>query len=263
MCCCPSFVIAVPGPWIAVHGAVLTDAGWVFQPLTDLVNLQFDPCNHRRMLNIARLFLALRESLQELDIFYKTIKHQKVSVLWPSIREYKGIQFKYLERLLPECLSKAVFKAQTLPNNEMIVVKFTDSYSADAHRLLERERLAPPLRYFSGDDERFKKPGGLEMVVMDFIPENSDASLSQQGRKDVRHAIDLLHQAGYVFGDLRLANILNLQDGHAMLVDFDWSGPAEQVFYPMGLNEEIGWPATCGAGTPIRKEDDLFMFEKL
>jgi hypothetical protein len=66
----------VPGPWIAVHGAVLTDAGWVFQPLTDLVNLQFDPYNHHRMLNVARLFLALRESLQELDTFYKGIKHQ-------------------------------------------------------------------------------------------------------------------------------------------------------------------------------------------
>jgi serine/threonine protein kinase len=89
------------------------------------------------------------------------------------------------------------------------------------------------------------------------------SSLTQQGLKDVCHALDLLHRAGYVFGDLRLANILNLQDGHATLVDFDWSGPVEKVFYPMGLNKEIEWPVTCDAGTPIRKDDDLFMFGNL
>jgi hypothetical protein len=253
----------VPGPWIAVHGAALTDVGWVVQPLTDLVNLQFDPYDPDRMLNVARLFLALRESLKELDTFYKDIERQEVSVLWPSIHAYEGVQFEYLERLLPECLSKAVFKARTRPNNEMIVVKFTNSYGADAHRLLERKQLAPRLRYFSGDDERFKKPGGLEMVVMDFIPESFNPSLTEQGVEDVRDALDLLHQAGYVFGDLRPANILNLRDGHAMLVDFDWSGPAEEVFYPMGLNQEIEWPATCDVGVPIRTDDDLFMFENL
>jgi hypothetical protein len=237
--------------------------GWVVQPLTDMVNLQFDPYDPDRMLNVARLFLALRESLKELDTFYNEIEHQKAAILWPSIRAYQGVQFEYVERLLPDCLSKAVFKARTLPNNEMIVVKFTNSYGVDAHRLLQGEQLAPRLRYFSGDDKGFKKPGGLEMVVMDFMPEYSDSPLTKQGLEDVRRALDLLHQAGYVFGDLRLANILNLQDGHAMLVDFDWSGVAEQVFYPMGLNKEIEWPATCDAGAPIRKDDDLFMFGNL
>jgi hypothetical protein len=129
-------VVAVPGPWIAVRGAALTDVGWVVQLLPDLVHLQFDPYDPDRMLNVARHFLALRESLKELDTFYKEIEHQKVSVLWPLIRAYEGVQFEYLERLLPECLSMAMLKARMLPNNEMIVVKFTNSYGADAHRLL-------------------------------------------------------------------------------------------------------------------------------
>ena len=184
----------------------------IVQPLTDLVNLQFDPYDTGRMLNIGRLFLALRESLKELDTFYKPIQSKKACVLWPSIREYEGVQSEYLERLLPHCLSKAVFKARTQPKNEIIVVKFTNSYGVDAHRLLEKENLAPKLRYFSGDDEGFKKPGGLEMVVMDFISDTSDSPLTDQGRKDVEHAVGLLHKAGYVFGDLRLDNILNLQD---------------------------------------------------
>jgi len=100
-CCCPSFVIAAPGPWIAVHGAVLCDAGWVVQPLTDLINLQFDPYDTSRMLNIARLFLALGESLKELDTFYEEIEKRTASILWPSICTYKGMQFEYIERLLP------------------------------------------------------------------------------------------------------------------------------------------------------------------
>ena len=253
----------MPGPWIAVHGAVLCEAGWVVQPLTDLVNLQFDPYDTDRMLDVARLFLALRESLKELETFYKELETRETLTLWPSIRAYEGFRFEYFERLLPECLSKAVFKARTQPNDELVVIKFTKSYGVNVHRLLEREKLAPRLRYFSGDDKGFKKPGGLEMVVMDFIPGTSDSPLTDQGRKDVSRALELLHEAGMVFGDLRLPNILNLQDGHAMIVDFDWSGLDGQVCYPMGLNEEIEWPPGCGPAIPIRKAHDLFMFGKL
>ena len=240
---------------------MLSDAGWIIQPLTDLVNLQFDPYDDGRMHNIARLFLALRESLKELDTFYKQIENEEAPMLWPSIREYQGVQFEYLGRLLPEYLSKAVFKARVL-NGNLIVVKFTNSYGVDAHRLLEKEKLAPKLRYFSGGDEGFKKPCGLEMVVMDFIPD-TNSPLTDQGRKDVEHVVGLLHKAGYVFGDLRLPNILNLQDGHAMMVDFDWSGLEGQVVYPMGLNKEIQWPPGSGTGMPIEKSHDIFMLQKL
>ena len=252
------------GPWIAVHGAVLCEAGWVVQPLTDLVNLQFDPYDTDRMLNIGRLFLALNESLKELDTFYKGLKTQGTLTLWPSIRGYKDTRFEYFERLLPEHPSKAVFKARTQPDDKLVVIKFTKSYGVNAHRLLEREGLAPGLRYFSGEDKDFKKPGGLEMVVMDFISDTSDSlTLTDQGRKDVSRALEVLHEAGLVFGDLRHPNILNLQNGHAMIIDFDWSGLDGEVFYPMGLNPELQWPPGCGTAMPIRKADDLFMFEKL
>jgi hypothetical protein len=152
--------------------------GWVVQPLTDLVNLQFDPYDTSRML--ARLFFALRESLKKLDAFYKEIEKQAVSILWPSIRTYGGMQFEYIERLLPKCRSKAVFKGHMLPNNESIVIKFTNSYSADAHRILEKEGLAPRLRYFSGDDTSFEKPGGLEMVVMNFVHQQNRLDRGQE-----------------------------------------------------------------------------------
>jgi hypothetical protein len=97
-----------------------------------------------------------------------------------------------------------------LPNGEFIAIKFTNSYCVDAHRLLEKEGLALRLRYFSGDDAAFKKPGGLEMVIMDFVEEDSKSHLTPRGREDIRRAISLLHAKDYVFGDLRDANILRL-----------------------------------------------------
>jgi hypothetical protein len=152
-----------------------------------MVNLQFDPYDSSRMLNIARLFLALRESLKELDVFYKLIEIQAVSILWPSIRTCEGMKFEYLERLPPNHRSKAAFKGRLLPNNELIVIKFTNSYSVDSHRLLEKDGLAPRLRYFSGDDATFKKPGGLEMVIMDFVEEEVEIDISGERRHSACH----------------------------------------------------------------------------
>jgi serine/threonine protein kinase len=101
------------------------------------------------------------------------------------------------------------------------------------------------------------------MVVMDFVEEGTEPHLTSQGREDIKRAISFLHTAGYVFGDLRDANVLKLPDGRAMLVDFDWSGKEGQVFYPMGLNAQIEWPAGCGAGVQIQKAHDLVMLQKL
>ncbi len=55
------------------------------------------------MLNVPRLSLTPRESLKWPDTFYREIENEKASVLWPSICAYKGVQFEYLERHLPEC----------------------------------------------------------------------------------------------------------------------------------------------------------------
>jgi thiamine kinase-like enzyme len=46
------------------------------------------------------------------------------------------------------------------------------------------------------------------------------------------------HVAGFVFGDLRLPNVLVSAEGRLALVDFDWSGEAGNACYPLGLNED-------------------------
>jgi len=244
-----------------VQGAVLSDAGWVVQPLTDMINLQFDPHDPDRMLNIGRLFYVLSGSLAELDTFYKGLLTPKPGIpkaaFWPSICQYKDVTFEYCERLDSVHLSKLVFRAKMLPNQEPIVVKFTRSYCATAHQLLESQGLAPKLRYFSGEDSSFKKPDGLDMVVMDFISE--DKNLSDAGLEDVRKAIELLHNNDLVFGDLRRPNVLATPSG-AMLIDFDWCGTVGGVHYPLQLNaKDIDWAPGVAAGKPILKEHDLAM----
>ena len=48
----------------------------------------------------------------------------------------------------------------------------------------------------------------------------------------------LLHQVGYVYGDLRDTNLMVRKDGQSgfMLVDFDWAGKFGEVCYPMNVN---------------------------
>lgn len=262
-CCCPSFVIAIAGPWIAIHGAILCKTGWTIQPLTDMINLQFDPYDPDRMLNIGRLFVALRSSLKELDAFYSTLQRQPASILWPMIRVYGDVEFQYIRQFVPEQRSKAVFEARELSTNRHIVVKFTNSYAVDAHRLLADANLAPPLLFFSGEANVSRDIGGFKMVVMEFIQQNSNWRWTTHAQAELRRAVDLLHSSGYVFGDLRDANILKLADNRIMLVDFDWCGKEGEVFYPMGLNMEINWHPGSGPGLQIERDHDLFMFKQI
>lgn len=230
-----------------------------------MVNLQFDPHDPIWTLKkIGRLFFALSRSLSELDEFYKkltSVPQPLKPSFWPSICQYNDVTFEYCLRFDTTHLRKLVFLAKALPNEELIVVKFIRSYCATAHSLLAKTGLAPRLLYFSGEDKTFHKPDGLDMVVMEYI--HGDGPLSEAGRKDVCKAIELLHEEDLVFGDLRLPNVIATRES-AMLIDFDWSGKADQVVYPLLLNTtDIKWPYGVAAGMPIRKEHDLHMLQVL
>jgi tRNA A-37 threonylcarbamoyl transferase component Bud32 len=51
--------------------------------------------------------------------------------------------------------------------------------------------------------------------------------------------MDSLHEAGFVRGDIRSANIMVKKDGslRIMLLDFDRGGVVGQVKYPLGVND--------------------------
>ena len=97
---------------------------------------------------------------------------------------------------------RAIFRATFGTMN--IVVKFCETCCEDAHRLLTDHGFAPTLHHCS------KVSGGLWMVVMDWEPSENAAyrfrhqvGLPDEVLKDIRDPVTILHNKGFVFGDLR------------------------------------------------------------
>jgi serine/threonine protein kinase len=123
-------------------------------------------------------------------------------------------------------------------DESIVVVKFTPSYSKEAHSMLAALKLAPRLWFC----ERVQDAGGLYVVVMDYMDSVGYSRQNSKASRCLRQAIKHLHCNGYVFGDLRDPNVLVTQDGSAMLVDFDWCGKRGEARYPLDINlnkEEI------------------------
>ena len=61
-------------------------------------------------------------------------------------------------------------------------------------------------------------------------------------RRDLTKALDLLHEKGFVFGDLRQANVLysSRDKGRVFLVDFDGVGEHGKDRYSPCLNTSLG-----------------------
>ncbi|KZT67581.1 hypothetical protein DAEQUDRAFT_729022, partial [Daedalea quercina L-15889] len=192
----------------------------------------------------------------------------------PWFSEYRdsaGQEFtlQYVRRLAIDFSSKAVFlaKARCAPKKQEVdvVVKFTEKYGADAHRLAYKHGFAPELRFCDKIDSI-----GMQVIVMDYV--NGDmatASLAAATASSLRKAVEMLHADGFVFGDLREPNVMIAEDGKVKLIDFDWSGRVGEVRYPHdiamdeGIKKLYGWhPEVHGRGL-IAKEHDTHMIERL
>jgi tRNA A-37 threonylcarbamoyl transferase component Bud32 len=107
------------------------------------------------------------------------------------------------------------------------------------------------------------------MVVMDYVEgkmpkEALVEGLSSAHYEQLKRALARLHEAGFVFGDLRVPNIL-ISGDRVMLIDFDWCGKDGETTYPIDLNTfgDIVWADGVGAGLPMLKKHDEDMLEKL
>ena len=151
-----------------------------------------------------------------------------------------------------------------------VVVKFTEQYNAEAHRLLAAHDLAPRLHAFVA------VVGGL-MVVMDYLPEAQGGILKVATRphragiqKAVRRALTLLHDNGLVFGDMREQNVLHIrpfEDGRdedrAWLIDFDWVGKAGEATYPPMMSTDVTWASGMGPGKVMEVAHDEELFDMM
>lgn len=267
---CPCFLIAVAGPHIRILGAVFTDSV-IVKPLTDWMQLDVDPADNAQLDRFARVLLALRTSLQSLAKHYQDLKLGDIDTtftrFFPYIRSYPVpdnlfVGFHYLEKFAPSSLTKPVFKALT-DKKYFIVVKFAHQYNTDAHRLLASKGLAPKLLYSGFDTgNTHGSCGSLKMVVMEFAEGRTaydSAPLSVKQYEHVQNAVKVLHDEGFVFGDLRLPNIM--VDGETVkLIDFDWCAKEETGRYPAVINDaDITWHTGVERGGKMKKERDDFM----
>jgi serine/threonine protein kinase len=170
----------------------------------------------------------------------------------------------YTGRLASDHPGKMIFQAnmtiQGLQGDPVpVIVKFTNSYCAEAHKLLASQTppMAPNL-YFC----EVVKEVGMFVVVMDHITHTSFTALPQGVYDLLASAIKCLHLHNFVFGDLREPNILVTNDGHGlMLVDFDWSGKEGDAKYPadIALNSGILWHEDVKREGIIRKAHDEYL----
>ncbi|KAI0758072.1 hypothetical protein C8Q74DRAFT_295609 [Fomes fomentarius] len=176
--------------------------------------------------------------------------------------------------------SKRIFRVEQ-EDGTLLCVKFSKRYSVDAHRVAHAAGFAPMLHAVN-------MVYGWTMVVMDDMSagystmcdlkrwekgiEKAQAkpavSLKVAQEKVIR-CLALLHQAGYVHGDVRDVNVLVRnkdappESEDVQLVDWDWSGEESTTTYPYAVNPDVQRPQDALSGMPITVEHDQWMAERL
>ena len=275
--CCPTFLIAIAGPWICILGAVFVEQV-VIEELTGFIWIGGHAYKDGELKWVTRMLAALGDGIGELKEYYSEVGALKTKEdmqrFFPFVRSYrigdKVVRFSYEAYLVPkiaESQSKAIFLARESDGESdgHIVVKFVQTYHAEAHRLLAGEGRAPKLLYCSSEDDRFEGLTGLTMIVMEHVKGEMAHELYGNGAvpgdvlKEVEKAVGILHTKNIVFGDLRQPNIM-IADGRVMLIDFDWCGVHGEGMYPVSLNDsgDIDWHPEVKRGGVMMKEHDSY-----
>ncbi|CUA77704.1 hypothetical protein RSOLAG22IIIB_12774 [Rhizoctonia solani] len=280
LCCCPSMILAIKGPWMCVMGGIMLGYRPVVQPLTPFFLVGNNPSSPEHANIVSKIFASLAKSLSELDHFDRGLQRfrgtRNFAGHFPYIQQLiinrKRVDIEYQGFSMPW---KPVFQAVARSEDGdayPITVKFAKSYNAAAHRLLAAMNLAPELLFISSEDPSEFKVANRTMVVMKEAPHRNLSGTSPPPDcvlRDVKRALDVLHKHNIVFGDLRPPNVLAVKDKNTyqttggMLVDFDWCGTAGQATYPVDINMNMEWPEGVGPGLPMQLEHDKVMLKRL
>ena len=254
----------------------------IVQCLNDYIWVGLDSIlNESHITNVVRIFFALKANLGKLKLYYKKVQPSDDlpadSCYFPSITAYfhsgRFINFKYVGFLenCPDCITLHAWTI-TEPAQD-IVVKFVDQYRERAHRILVDESLAPKL-FFCGSpcfSEEQLSYRFLSMVVMEYIDgvtlaqvkEEMNAQTTEKVRLELRHALNLLHDHGLVFGDLRPPKVMITKAQRVKLIDFNWAGEKGQAKYPYLMSPAINWPEGITPLAVIETDHAFDMLSKL
>ncbi|KDQ29603.1 hypothetical protein PLEOSDRAFT_1112361 [Pleurotus ostreatus PC15] len=287
-CCCPTFLIAIGGPWFGVLGAVLTHK-CIVQRLTDLAWLGLStPLEEQHCIQLSKLFYSLARALHRLREWYDTelptfslAEAPSHPRFFPSITSYPSpsgnVVFRYLRPLErdnacvaflaeivegPECLLEP---SKTDEQGQLIVVKFAARYCVEAHQLLADMGMAPKLFHCGQAQPR---PPGLLLIAMEYLSGTTVNGLTADQwqackvQSNVGNIVKVLHDNGLVFGDLRTPNIMYVNSSFK-LIDFDWAGKEGEARYPPFLSTGIPWPLGTQPYALITREHDMEWLRRL
>ena len=258
---CPTLLIELAGPNMSLSGAVYTDMALCDQ-LSPMVSLLWQP-HSRLMVQAAKCFAAIRKALPSLRSFYEALDKQAMQqqeltrqLENPYATSFIGSQGS-AQPLYNEKLSRTCFKAPLDSQEGLVLVKFCKSYSKDAHICLSSHGYAPNLVAMASLTD------GWLMVIMEFVNMCLWDEAPKKPVAALEAAVHLLHQAGFVHGDLRSNNIFVLAES-VRVIDFEWAGVVGQSAYPLFMNHtDLTWLDGARDGQPIKQEHDLYWLKLL
>ncbi|KAJ8503208.1 hypothetical protein ONZ45_g11067 [Pleurotus djamor] len=237
---CPSFLISLAGPWIAILGAVFTTRV-IAQRLAGYEWYGLSRANDdETIFAAAKQLYALRLCIADLREDYKKLSeciaedgalHPR---FFPYITSYvdldgTAVQFTYIKPLAidPSCV---VFLAERADTNKDIVVKFTPRYCADAHKWMANAGYAPHLEACHPLGEGY---GKLKIVVMEYVQGEAfhqlyghEGPIPATVRETLDRARAHLRRGGFILPDFRRPNLMWIDgsDEHPLkIIDFDWA----------------------------------------
>jgi hypothetical protein len=262
-------------------GTTLGFVGLAFKDCTNIqvleqpIRLDYHHTDIKLRTMAAQYFGALRKAADKLRRYYE-YDLPKLEALASAVGSDARLPCYSLYRDLADSIKRTIrYSSQSMPDKLIffgetdgtkVCIKFATRYLKETHMQCASMGIALILRGFEA------LPGGWFMVVMDriddvFIPlYASEHSLTFELRNLVLKETILLHQVGYVHGDLHDTILMVRKDGQSgfMLVDFDWARKIGEVCYPMNVNTDpaLGRPSGAYDGEVIKADHDMDMLQK-
>ena len=239
--------------YLQVYGAVWNKGDLCVDPLcqpVSLLHVPYDPtCGFTK---VARVLAAVNSTANDL--------HRRPSEkrCGSYFMKFDDCTITYKENIEGKpCLFAATLVYENRRCREA-VVKFSMRYGIDVHRSLAEDNQAPEVIHF------LKLAGNWFVVVMEKVNGRPlQCPVDESIKTSLNLVVEKLSNKNFVHGDLRPQNILLLPDKSIRVVDFDSSGLAGQVKYPLDINESCDWHPHVKAGEVIIHCHDTYQIEKL
>ncbi|KAI0782763.1 hypothetical protein C8Q75DRAFT_811519 [Abortiporus biennis] len=305
-CSCPTLILAGGGPWIGILGS----------STHQLLEMQGSTGLHKCSPRFQSQENAPQPRFYPYKTTYTNIDGETVHFEYEGPMEAESVCVTYLARII-----KTVDKdGREIPVPDgapprKVVVKFADRYGIEVHKFLGKEKHGPSLLnceplyemdpysqfllQLRGEDTSNLggiSLGPIQMIVMEYVQGvKLGKRLSKVVRSQIEAVLHKLHRNGFVFGDLRMPNILLNDKGEVQFIDFNWCGRfyktvkdelpenilkliPKDVYdemydgqnqgthiahYPVTMSERVFEPARARKLTAIRPLHDWLMLESM